>query len=205
MAKNMMPEGGRTIIGWVMVGGIIALILLILAILFGNLSGNVGFSSDSEVISVRTITLNETESKNVTDLTGKINPSLSGMTIANATDGVIIDSANYTINGGNISAVAGTEYNGVGVNVSGTLLYDSSGQIDTDNIIHNYTRSATNVGKQLPVTGTIVGIALLLLVLLFILGFAVSRLLKMSGGESVGSGRIGGSSRFRGSSSAELG
>jgi len=106
MAKNMMPEGGRTIIGWVMVGGIIALILLILAILFGNLSGNVGFSSGTQ------------------------------------------------------------------------------GYNDTEDIILNYTRSATNVGKQLPVTGTIVGIALLLLVLLFILGFAVSRLLKMSGGSN---------------------
>jgi len=105
-----MPEGGRAIIGWVMIGGIIALILLIMAILFGNLSGNVGFTTDSQ------------------------------------------------------------------------------GYNDTENIILNYTTSATNTAKQLPVTGTIVGIALLLLVLLFILGFAVSRLMKMSGGSNTNFG-----------------
>jgi len=201
MAKNdIMPEGGRAIIGWVMIGGIIALILLIMAILFGNLSGNVGFNKDSSSYTNETITLNA--SATPASAQGLINGVLSSITMTNSTGGETVPSTNYTSSG--VFIINGTsEYTDLEVNVSYTVTYDEQGKIDTDNIIMNYTSSATNTAKQLPVTGTIVGIALLLLVLLFILGFAVSRLMKMSGGGS-GSFSSSGSSNFKGSSNSEF-
>jgi len=195
-----MPEGGRAIIGWVMIGGIIALILLIMAILFGNLSGNVGFNKDSSSYTNETITLNA--SATPASAQGLINGVLSSITMTNSTGGETVPSTNYTSSG--VFIINGTsEYTDLEVNVSYTVTYDEQGKIDTDNIIMNYTSSATNTAKQLPVTGTIVGIALLLLVLLFILGFAVSRLMKMSGGGS-GSFSSSGSSNFKGSSNSEF-
>ena len=43
-----MPESMRAIMGWVLGIGIIAFILLIMVIIFGNLSGNVGFADGSQ-------------------------------------------------------------------------------------------------------------------------------------------------------------
>ncbi len=106
MAKGGgMPDSMRTIMGWVLGLGIIAFILLIMVIIFGNLSGNVGFATGSQ------------------------------------------------------------------------------GFNDTQNIILNYTRSATNTAAQFPTVGTIIGIAILLLILIALLIFAIRR---MMGVASVG-------------------
>ncbi len=94
-----MPQGLKTILGWALGIGVIALVLLILAILFGNLSGNVGFADQT------------------------------------------------------------------------------SGFNDTQNIIQNYTTSAVNIASQFPVVGTIIGVALLLVILIGVLIFAISKML----------------------------
>ena len=99
MAKGGMPEGMRAIMGWVLGLGIIAFIALIMVIIFGNLSGNVGFASGSQ------------------------------------------------------------------------------GYNDTQNIILNYTTSATNTSAQFPTVGTIIGIAILLLVLIALLVFAIRKMM----------------------------
>ncbi len=105
MAKTEgMPEGIRTTMWWVLGIGIIALIGLIMLILFGNLSGNVGFA------------------------------------------------------------------------------VNSSGWNDTQNLILNYSRSVTNISKQFPTVGTIVGVALLLVILIGILIFAIQKMMGISGG-----------------------
>ena len=94
-----MPEGIRTAMSWALGVGIIALVLLILVILFGNLSGNVGFDTGTQ------------------------------------------------------------------------------GYNDTQNIILNYTASAVNVSKQFPTVGTIIGVALLLVILIGVLVFAIRKML----------------------------
>ena len=94
-----MPDGMKAVMGWTLGVGIIAFILLILVIIFGNLSGNVGFASGTQ------------------------------------------------------------------------------GFNDTQNIILNYTLSATNTAAQFPTVGTIVGIALLLLILIALLIFAITRMM----------------------------
>ena len=114
MAKNGGGSGGmanmRTVLAWVLGVATIALTLLIMLILFGNLSGNVGFAANS----------------------------------ANA----------------NLS----------------------------DSFIGNYTLGVANTGSQFPVVGTIIGIALLLLILIGILVFAMVSLARMNvGGSSSGS------------------
>ncbi len=107
MAKDGMPEDVKTVLFWGLGIGILGLALLILVIIFGNLSGNVGFAVDTQ------------------------------------------------------------------------------GYNDTQSIILNYTASAVNTAKQFPVTGTILGIALLLAILIGILVFAIK---KMMGVASVGAG-----------------
>jgi hypothetical protein len=97
--KGGMPQGMKTIILWTLGIGILALILIVLLILFGNLSGNVGFAS-------------------------------------------------------------------------GTAGYNN-----TQSVIGNYSLSATNTSAQFPVVGTIVGIALLLLILIGVLVFAIRKLM----------------------------
>ena len=97
--KGGMPEGLKTVMMWVIGIGVIALVLLIMVILFGNLSGSVGFATGSQ------------------------------------------------------------------------------GFNDTQSIILNYTQSATNTSAQFPVVGTIIGVALLLVILIGVLVFAISKMM----------------------------
>jgi len=48
MGNKGMPEGIKTVFYWGIGIGSLALLLLILVILFGNLSGNVGFATGSQ-------------------------------------------------------------------------------------------------------------------------------------------------------------
>lgn len=113
-----MPAEVRTVLMWGIGIGALALFLLVMAIIFGNLSGNVGF------------------------------------------------------------AVGTQGYN------------------DTQFLIGNYTQSALNTAKQFPTTGTILGIALLLAILIGILIFAVRKMMGVAGaGGSSGGGSSGGFER----------
>ncbi len=105
----MGENSQKAILNWVVLGATVALILVIMLIIFGNLSGNLGFAD-------------------------------------------------------------------------GTAGYNN-----TEQVIGNYTVSAVNTAAQLPTVGTIVGIALLLLVLIALLVFAISKMMALSKGSS-GSG-----------------
>lgn len=181
-----MPEGIKTSMYWVLGIGVIALIGLIMLILFGNLSGNVGFGTTSSVFTNETISINGTGGTPTT-ASGRTNGALSSLVITNATGGETISSGNYTVTGVVITNATG-DYADMYVNVSGTVTYDTAGKINTDNLISNYTLSVTNVSEQFPTTGTIIGVALLLVVLLGILIFAIK---KMMGVANVGSSSKG--------------
>jgi pSer/pThr/pTyr-binding forkhead associated (FHA) protein len=191
-----MPEGVKTTMYWVLGIGIIALVGLVMLILFGNLSGNVGFGQDTLTFTNSKINVTDTATDMYT-LTGYVNPAISSVT-ATFVNGTTIASGNYTIVGNTIK-IAGAENNGTFMNISGTLSYDEQGKIDTDSLINNYTTSVGNTGKQFPVVGTIVGIALLLVILIGILTFAVKKLMGVTGSSS------GSSSKFSGSISSDLG
>ena len=104
-----MPQGIKTAMFWAIGVGIIALVLIILLIIFGNLSGNLGFA-------------------------------------------------------------AGTQ-----------------GFNDTQNVILNYSLSATNLSLQFPTVGTIIGIALLLVVLIGLLSFAIRKMMGVANDPTGGS------------------
>jgi hypothetical protein len=193
----------KSVMSWALGIGVIALVLLIMLILFGNLQGNIGFGTESAAFGVRILPSIDGTGTNVTDLTGKVNPTLSGLTVINATNASnVVDPSNYTISGGKLIATGPSPYNASGkINISGTLTYDSSGKVDTDNVIFNYTKSATNTASQLPTVGTIIGIAILLTVLIAILVFAIKALTNVGGS----GGKSYGGVRFSGSSSASIG
>ena len=189
MGKGGMPEGIKTSMFWVLGIGIIALILIIMLILFGNLQGNVGFGRTSAIFINETVTL-QTAGDTPATAVGKINPVLSGLLVINATDGEIVASSNYTVTGVVFTNTTGDWGDG-DVNVSGTVTYDSAGKVDTDNVIGNYSSSAINVAKQLPTTGTIIGVALLLVVLLGVLIFAIKKMMSVTNAAGSGTSNFG--------------
>jgi len=199
MAKTGLPEGMRGVIGWALGVGILAFILLILLIIFGNLSGNVGFSQDSTAFTNETIVFTDAGSTPAT-AQNRVNGALSGVVVRNATGGEVVPSTNYTISGVLVIADGSSAYNGTNVNVSGTVSYDSQGLINSNSVIDNYSISATNTAGQFPVVGTIVGIALLLLVLIGILVFAIVKMMHVAG--ATGMSTRGGSSNFGASRSS---
>jgi len=192
MGKNDLPQGIKTVLFWTIGIGIIALTGLILLILFGNLAGNTGFGQVASTFSNNTVTLDDT-AVNVT--TPGVNPTLENIIVTNATGGEVVPASNYTIVGGTIKTnISSAFYNGTEVNVSGTQNADEQGKIDTDNLIFNYSESVTNTSAQFPVVGTIIGVALLLIILIGVLIFAVAKLLNMTG--STGSSKGTSSSGF---------
>ncbi len=204
MAKNEtggMPESMRAIMGWVLGLGVIAFILLILVIIFGNLQGNVGFKQDSVGF------INETTNFTVagttpTTATGRINGVLSSVIIINGTIGTseVIPANNYTITGVLIQADSTSSYLGYEINITATVSFDTQAQIDADSVILNYTQSATNTSGQFPTIGTILGIALLLLILIALLVFVIVRMMGVAGGSSSANlSTSGGSNSFGGS------
>ena len=104
MGKGSMPDGLKTVLMWVVGLASIALIGVIMLILFGNLSGNVGFASGT------------------------------------------------------------TGYN------------------QTQDVILNYTKSVTNTATQFPTVGTILGVGVLITILIALLIFAISKMMKVSSG-----------------------
>lgn len=108
-----MPEGMKGILGWVLGVAIIAFIILIMVIIFGNLSGNVGFAEGTQ------------------------------------------------------------------------------GFNDTQGIILNYTLGATNTSAQFPTVGTIIGIAILLLILIGLLIFVIKKMTAVSGSTGGGNASFG--------------
>ena len=175
-----MPEGVRIAIGWSVGVASIALVLVITLILFGNLSGNVGWDDSSATY------INETGAwVNATlyTVTGQSTTAFTGFSVTgiwNYTDGTVILAANYTINSaaGTITNATSVVYSDV--NLSYTITYSSQANINTESVIGNYSESAVNTAAQFPVIGTIVGIALLLVVLIGILVFAVRKMMGLS-------------------------
>ena len=198
MAENKLPEGIKTVIYWAIGIGIVALIVLILSILFGNLLGNTGFSQQTTSFINETINLSDTGNTPAT-ATSLISyhPTLSAIEIYDEDSGELIFAGNYTQTG-LILTSADAEYNSTGVNVSGTVTYDTQELTDQYSIIQNYTKSGTNLTSQFPVTGTLIGVATLLIILLGVLGFAIKKMLNITSG----SGGMSGGGKFGESSSS---
>ena len=121
--------------------GTIGFIGIVWLMIYGNLSGNLGFSQDSATTSLQELTLANNSIVTFTGTSGKVNPSVSSVVVINATGGETITSGNYTLTDTTItgSATMTLGYNGTAVNVSYVTTYDSSGLINTENVITNVT------------------------------------------------------------------
>ena len=168
-----MPQGLLTVLKWIIGLAVAALILVIMLIIFGNLVGNLGFGQESTAFTNETITWTDA---GVTPATaqGRVNGVLTNVIVTNKTGGEVISSGNYTISG---VLISNTTSNYTDVNVSATVSFDGRGKIDTDSVILNYSQSAVNVSAQFPTVGTIIGLAILLLVLIGILAFAIKAMM----------------------------
>ena len=170
-------------------------------ILFGNLSGNVGFTQDGVTVTVT----NESDfdapvHANITDyaLSG-FNSSWSSITVTsvfNSSDlGAGNGDWNITVPTANVSASTlgiltnGTNavYDNISVSYTYVHSFDSIGLVNTNNFINNYTQSVLNTGEQFPTVGTIIGIGLLLFILIALLVFAINRFGRMGGSGRGGS------------------
>jgi hypothetical protein len=189
MSKTSMPEGMKGVMGWVLGVGVIAFIALIMVIIFGNLSGNVGFSTEALSATNETVTQAELIANSELDGGARVGATTFAITsVYNGTGGVSISSGNYTLTA-STGALTNTtsEFTTENWLVSYTYVADEQSKIDSDNIISNYTRSATNTSSQFPTVGTIVGIAILLLILISLLIFAIRKMMGVmntSGGSS---------------------
>ena len=180
----------RTVMGWAIGVASIALLLLIMLILFGNLSGSVGFGNDAETITNETIALaNSNGVGTINDNTNQNFVSWNASLILNASIGPDGVTTNETL-------VEGTDYtifplNGTFGNVTGdwnrsfvtyTTARQSIGLVNTDSFINNYTQSVLNTGEQFPTVGTIIGVGLLLFILIALLVFALGKMARMGPG-----------------------
>ena len=191
-----MGKGGdsnmKIVMGWSIGLAGIALLGLVMLILFGNLSGNVGFTNDGQAITVTN------ESGGFLNFTGyqlgtTANTSRISFAITEAwntsNDAVLILSGNYSVtSGGNVTNITALSYPLVNYTYTYTFSFPSEGLTNTNQFIGNYTTSILNLGAQFPTVGTIIGVALLLFILIALLIFA---LVKLAGIGSSSGGRFG--------------
>ena len=133
--------------------------------IYGNISGNLGFTQDATSFINETINLTDA-GEIPTTADNRVNPSLSNVRIYNESSGEIIASANYTIVGVTITS-ATSEYNETNVNVSATVTYDSQGQIASEGVISNVTKG---FGTFFGFSNTFFTIAAIVLLIFMLVG-----------------------------------
>ncbi len=201
MTKNNeskgMPQDVRTVLMWGLGIGILGMTLLILLIVFGNLSDIGVFARETTIHTNESsnYALNSTVYvlANGVSTVGFVSLTVSAVHNASQGIGTLIPATNYTIDG-----TAGTITNNsvityTDINVSYVTTFRSSQELDTDAVIGNYSSSAVNTASQFPVTGTILGIALLLAILIGVLVFSIRKMMGVAsstnqGGRSNSSG-----------------
>ncbi len=187
--------------GWVLGIGVIAFILLILVIIFGNLQGNVGFGRESSGFINESISFTTAGTTPAT-ADNRVNGVLTNVVVINGSAGSheVVPTNNFTVTGVLILADTSSSYVNSTVNATGTVTFDEQGLIDSNSIILNYTQSAVNTSAQFPTVGTIIGIAILLLILIALLVFVIVRMMGVAGGTgSANLSTSGGKNSFGGS------
>ena len=120
----------------------IGLMGLLFLIIYGNLSGNLGWTQDSASYSNQTINLT-TAGNTPAGAQNRVDGSLRSVVITNVTDGETLDSGNYTVTGVVINASATSEFTDRNVNVSYIVAYDSQADRNSEAVISNLTSGAT--------------------------------------------------------------
>ncbi len=176
-----MESGG--IFNAVMIIGFLGIVWLLI---YGNLSGNLGFAQESSSFTNETITLQDAGDTPASAV-GSVNGALANIIMTNASNGVVLDSNNFTVEGVVITVAVGSLHNNTLVNISSTLTKDSSGLVDTNDVINNLTSGTKSYFALFPTILVITGIVLLITILVGLLFLVIAIFTKFSGkGKSSG-------------------
>ena len=156
--------------------GVIGFIGVIWLLIYGNLSGNLGFGQDTLSFTNETITLIDT-GNTPTGASGRVNGLISStdFTMQNESGGEVIDAANFTISFVTISSTTGSvaDYNDTVVNVSYTVSFDSPGLVNTEDVISNVSGGFNTFFTFSNTFFTIAAIILLIFMFLGLLAIVV--------------------------------
>ncbi len=157
--KQIMESA--TILNLLLVIGFLGIVWLMI---YGNLSGNLGFIQDSSAFVNNTINVTF-GGATIGNATGRINPILSGLTITNDTAGNVAI-ANYSIVGGTFYNVT-SQYGDQLVNVTGVISYDSVSDVQAEAVISNIT---IGVGTFFTFSNTFFTITAIVLLITILIG-----------------------------------
>ncbi len=191
----MAQEPGiKKTINWIVGVVIIALVLLISLIVFGNLSGNVGIDTTQ-----RTAFTNESGFLNNTGYTPTgvssvqnfLSYSISEVWGNASTTAYLIPPANYTKVGNAILNGTTLDFEDYGYD-DATITYLVTSRSNEFNeaeaLIDNYTAGAGQLASQFPTVMLFIGIALLLFVLIGVLAWVIKNLSGLGGGGKMQAG-----------------
>ncbi len=187
MGAEKSLKGAETIFLALLIIGLMGLLFLII---YGNLSGNLGFSRDTASY------LNESGGYSINDTTytlanGASTPgfvSLSVSAVYNSTDWAIIGAANYTVDA-TAGTITGTAwgvrtYNYTNVSVSYAVTYKATSERNTDAVIGNLTTGATQFFSFSNVWFILTAITILIGIVLGVIG-----LVRKAGTSGMGAGK----------------
>jgi len=167
--------------------GVIGFIGIVWLMIYGNLSGNLGFTQDTTSFINETINLTDAGAIPTT-ADGRTNPSLSNVRMYSESGGELILAGNYTLTIVTFTS-ADAEYNSTGVNISATVTYDSAGQINTEGVIGNVT---TGFSTFFGFSNTFFTIAAIVLLIFMLVGLlAIVMQIAKGGKEKKSSGYSG--------------
>ena len=149
--------------------GVIGFIGIVWLMIYGNLDGNLGYTQDTNITALHELTLANNSIITLNGGIGKINPATSNLVMINASNGVAVNSGNYTLTGTTItgSATMTLSWNNTAVNISYTTSYDSAGKIASDDVITNLTQG---FGTFFGFSNTFFTIAAIVLLIFMLVG-----------------------------------
>ena len=153
---------------------IIGFIGVVWLMIYGNLSGNLGFQRDSNVTALQELTLGNSSIVTFADTIDKSNPSVSNVVVINATGGETLTSGNYTLTATTITGSSTSEYNDTAVNTSYTTSFDSQGGQAAEGVISNITGGFATFFGFSNTFFTIAAIILLIFMLLGLLALVMT-------------------------------
>lgn len=156
---------------------ILGLVGLLFLIIFGNLSGNLGFQdvSNSTInesgigINGTTFTLSTASDPNFV--------SLSVTEVINATSGLVIAPGNFTVDStlGTIVGSVGRSANFSNASVTYTTSFTSTGERNTNDVIDNLTAGASTFFTFSNVWFTLLAIVLLIIIVMSVIAVVQTR------------------------------
>ena len=174
LTKKIQETAG--VLNMLLVIGFLGIVWLMI---YGNLSGNLGFSQTSS--SFNNETINMTGGATPAGAQSRVDGSLSNIVMTNATGGEAIPSTNYTVSGVAITNTT-SENADNNVNVSYTVTYDSANDVNAETVISNLTTGVTTFFGFSNIFFTITAIVLLITILLGLLAVVLSILKATKGG-----------------------